>query len=132
MDQILLLYSSSETDQALVITKEPIERCSNNDVALDSVTRDMNIPMLLERSFGQVKFGIYARVTAPGTKNPGDTITDIRKPSAITLSGQRSAIKDQSSPTAVSAVASASSGASGTFFVTNAGISSTSSALTIG
>jgi MOSC domain-containing protein YiiM len=35
----------------------------------------MNIPMVLERGFGHVEFGVYARVTTPGTIRPGDAIT---------------------------------------------------------
>ena len=35
----------------------------------------MKIPMVLERGFGYVKFGIYARGTVPGTTCPSDPIT---------------------------------------------------------
>ena len=44
----------------------------------DTATRDMNIPMVLELGFGHVEFGVYARVTVPGTIRPGDAITLIR------------------------------------------------------
>jgi hypothetical protein len=118
LDQMLSLYSASETYQVLVSTEEPIERYPVTNVA--------------GAQHRACEFGIHARVTDSGTKCPGDTVTHTREPLAKTPSGSRSAIRDQSSPTAVSAVASASSGASGTFFVTNAGISSTSSALIIG
>ena len=58
--------------------KEPIERCAATNVDPDTATRDMNIPMVLERGFGHVEFGVYARVTVPGTIRPGDAITLIR------------------------------------------------------
>ncbi|MBT5494905.1 MAG: MOSC domain-containing protein, partial [Alphaproteobacteria bacterium] len=58
--------------------EEPIERCAATNVDPNTATRDMNIPMVLERGFGHVEFGVYARVTTPGTIRPGDAITLIR------------------------------------------------------
>jgi hypothetical protein len=64
--------------EARLRVEEPIERCAATNVDPDTATRDMNIPMVLERGFGHVEFGVYARVTVPGTIRPGDAITLIR------------------------------------------------------
>ena len=64
--------------EARLRVEEPIERCAATNVDPNTATRDMNIPMVLERGFGHVEFGVYARVTTPGTIRPGDAITFIR------------------------------------------------------
>lgn len=64
--------------EAQLRVEAPIERCAATNVDPHSAARDMNIPMVLERGFGHVEFGVYARVTVPGTIRPGDTITLLR------------------------------------------------------
>lgn len=64
--------------EARLRVEAPIERCAATNVDPHSATRDMNIPMVLERGFGHAEFGIYARVTAAGRIHPGDTIKLLR------------------------------------------------------
>lgn len=45
---------------------DPIERCAATNVNPESATRDLNIPLQLQRGFGHVNMGIYARVVSPG------------------------------------------------------------------
>ena len=54
--------------------EELIARCAATNKDPKSATRDMNIPLLLERGFGHTEFGVYARVLKYGTIRPGDTI----------------------------------------------------------
>lgn len=58
--------------------EEPIERCAATNVDPHTAARDMNIPMLLERGFAHVEFGVYARVIEAGTIRTGDSITLLR------------------------------------------------------
>lgn len=58
--------------------EEPIERCAATNVDPATATRDMNIPLLLERGFGHVECGVYARVIDAGTISAGDQIEFIR------------------------------------------------------
>jgi len=64
--------------EARLRVEKPIERCAATNVDPDTATRDINIPMVLERGFGHVEFSVYARVTLPGTIRLGDAIELIR------------------------------------------------------
>jgi len=52
----------------------PIERCAATNVAPDTGTRDLNIPLILERGFGHIETGVYGEVVDGGTITPGDAI----------------------------------------------------------
>jgi len=43
-------------------------------VAPDTGTRDLNIPLILERGFGHIETGVYGEVVDGGTITPGDAI----------------------------------------------------------
>ena len=64
--------------EARLRVEKLIERCAATNVDLDTSTRDMNIPMVLERGFEHLEFCVYARVTLPGTIRPDDAIKLIR------------------------------------------------------
>jgi len=52
----------------------PITRCAATDVDPATATRDMNIPLLLQRGFGHVEMGVYGEVIGGGTVARGDDI----------------------------------------------------------
>lgn len=45
---------------------DPIERCAATTVNPDTAARDLNIPKLLQRGYGDVHMGVYARVQTGG------------------------------------------------------------------
>ncbi len=51
-----------------------IDRCAATNVDPASGARDMNIPKALQRGFGHVDLGLYARVTVGGPVSVGDEI----------------------------------------------------------
>lgn len=53
----------------------PIERCAATNVEPDSGARDLNIPRVLERGFGHLECGVYARVVTAGMITVGDAVT---------------------------------------------------------
>lgn len=60
--------------QARLKVEEPIERCAATNVDPKSAARDMNLPLSLQRGFGHVHMGIYARVIEGGDIATGDTL----------------------------------------------------------
>ncbi len=52
-----------------------IDRCAATNVNPDSAARDMNLPLALQRGFGHVDMGIYARVIEGGEIAQGDVLT---------------------------------------------------------
>ena len=52
-----------------------IERCAATNVNLESASRDVNIPLQLQKAFGHSDMGIYLDVVSAGTIKPGDTVT---------------------------------------------------------
>jgi uncharacterized protein YcbX len=53
---------------------ERIERCAAINVDPTTGARDLNMLLTLERAFGHIDLGVYARVTAPGTISIGDPV----------------------------------------------------------
>ena len=53
----------------------PIDRCAATNVNPDSAARDLNIPLALQRGFGHVDMGVYARVVESGEIAQGDVLT---------------------------------------------------------
>lgn len=51
-----------------------IDRCAATNVNPATAARDMNIPQALQRGFGHVDCGVYARVIAAGTVAVGDAV----------------------------------------------------------
>jgi uncharacterized protein YcbX len=51
------------------------ERCAATNVDPDTGKRDMAIPAALQRAWGHMDFGVYARVLADGVITLGDTVT---------------------------------------------------------
>lgn len=51
------------------------ERCAATNVDPETGKRDMAIPAALQRTFGHMDFGVYARVTVGGTIALGDPVT---------------------------------------------------------
>jgi uncharacterized protein YcbX len=51
-----------------------IERCTATNVDPETAARDMNIPLALQRGFGHVDMGIYAKVLTAGEITVGDRI----------------------------------------------------------
>lgn len=45
---------------------DPIERCAAINVDPETAARDMNLPLQLQRGFGHVQMGVYARVEGAG------------------------------------------------------------------
>lgn len=52
----------------------PIDRCAATTVNPTTAVRDLQIPRILQTSFGHVNFGIYARVVAAGAVAPGAVV----------------------------------------------------------
>lgn len=53
----------------------PIDRCAATNVNPDTAERDMNIPKDLQRGYGHVDCGVFARVSEGGEITTGDTIS---------------------------------------------------------
>ena len=53
---------------------EPIERCAATNVNPTTAERDLNLPLHLQRGFGHVNMGVYARVEDGGEIESGDTV----------------------------------------------------------
>lgn len=51
-----------------------IDRCAATNVNPATAARDLNIPQALQRGFGHVDCGVYARVVAAGTVAVGDAV----------------------------------------------------------
>lgn len=51
-----------------------IERCTATNVDPETAARDMNIPLALQRGFGHVDMGVYAKVLTAGEITVGDRI----------------------------------------------------------
>ena len=52
-----------------------IDRCAATNVNPDSAARDLNIPLALQRGFGHVDMGAFARVVEEGDIALGDEVT---------------------------------------------------------
>jgi MOSC domain-containing protein len=52
-----------------------IERCAATNVDPETAARDLNLPRALQRGFGHVDMGIYARITTGGEIACGDTLS---------------------------------------------------------
>lgn len=53
---------------------EPIQRCAATTVDPGTGAPDLDIPALLDRSFGHRRFGVYAEVVRGGRIGPGDAV----------------------------------------------------------
>lgn len=53
---------------------EPINRCAATCVDPETARRDINVPKILQKTFGHVECGVYAEVTGPGTIRKGDQV----------------------------------------------------------
>ncbi|MEX0695543.1 MAG: MOSC domain-containing protein [Rhodospirillales bacterium] len=51
-----------------------IDRCAATNVNPSTAERDMNIPKDLQRGYGHIDCGVYARVVSGGTIKVGDTV----------------------------------------------------------
>ena len=51
-----------------------IERCAATNVNPETAGRDLNIPQALQRGYGHIDCGIYAKVTSAGTIAAGDHV----------------------------------------------------------
>ena len=51
-----------------------IDRCAATNVNPDTAARDLNIPLTLQRGFGHVDMGVYARVVEGGEIATGDPV----------------------------------------------------------
>ncbi len=60
-------------DAVLEVT-ERIDRCAATNVNPDTAERDMNIPKDLQRGFGHIDCGVFAKVIDGGTVRAGDQI----------------------------------------------------------
>ncbi len=54
---------------------DPIERCAATNVNPETAERDLNILLQLQRGFGHINMGIYARVESAGRIEVGDSVT---------------------------------------------------------
>jgi len=52
-------------------------RCAATNVNPDTATRDMNLPRALQKGWGHMDMGVYARIIEPGEIRPGDPIIPI-------------------------------------------------------
>jgi len=60
-------------DTRLAVTSR-IVRCAATNVNPETAEGDLNIPLTLQRGFGHVDTGVYARVITPGSVREGDKI----------------------------------------------------------
>lgn len=51
-----------------------IDRCAATNVNPETAARDLNIPLTLQRGFGHIDMGVYARVLEPGSIATGDRL----------------------------------------------------------
>ncbi len=63
-----------EIGGARLTATERIDRCAATAVNPGSGVRDINIPRVLQKSFGHIDCGVYARVTASGCIAGGDAV----------------------------------------------------------
>lgn len=63
-------------DAVLEVT-EPIDRCGATNVDPETAERDLNIPKALQRGYGHIDCGVFARVIEGGTVREGATLTVI-------------------------------------------------------
>lgn len=61
--------------EALLEITEPIDRCGATNVDPDTAERDLNIPKALQRGYGHIDCGVFARVLEGGTVQQGATFT---------------------------------------------------------
>ncbi len=54
--------------------EDRIQRCAATNVDPGTGERDMNIPKILQQTFGHIDMGIYAEVTGNGAVRVGDTL----------------------------------------------------------
>ncbi len=66
--------NSMEIGGARLSVTERIDRCAATTVNPDSGVRDINIPRILQRSFGHIDCGVFARVSLSGSIAVGDTV----------------------------------------------------------
>lgn len=63
-----------EIGGARLTATERIDRCAATTVNPDSGIRDINIPRVLQKNFGHIDCGVFARVTANGSIAVGDAV----------------------------------------------------------
>lgn len=63
-------------DAVLEVT-EPIDRCGATNVDPETAERDLNIPKALQRGYGHIDCGVFARVIEGGTVREGATLAVI-------------------------------------------------------
>ncbi len=61
--------------EATLHVEEPIGRCSATNVDPSTGVRDLNIPLTLQKGFGHMNCGIYAKLVEGGTLAIGDNVT---------------------------------------------------------
>jgi uncharacterized protein YcbX len=61
-------------DARLTVTKR-IDRCAATNVNPETAERDRNIPRALQRGFGHIDMGVYAKVVTGGTIATGDSLS---------------------------------------------------------
>ena len=61
-------------DARLTVTKR-IDRCAATNVNPETAERDRNIPRSLQRGFGHIDMGVYAKVVTGGTIAKGDSLS---------------------------------------------------------
>jgi len=54
----------------------PITRCAATQVNPATAKRDLNVPKVLQQTFGHIHMGIYAEVMDGGEIKPGDSVSD--------------------------------------------------------
>jgi len=62
-------------DEVVLKIVERIVRCAATNVDPKTGERDMQIPRLLDRTFGHSDLGVYAEIVRGGTIRPGDAVT---------------------------------------------------------
>ncbi|HCP01879.1 MAG: MOSC domain-containing protein [Alphaproteobacteria bacterium] len=63
-------------DAVLEVVKRT-QRCAAINVNPDTATRDINLPRALQKRWGHMDLGVYARVISPGEIWPGDTLSKL-------------------------------------------------------